>query len=139
MFDFIRKRFKRKPKASAVERVRTSRVNSPTISSVEPPPSMLAPLNPLMRFSSINQYDNTADPVLQWSDHNGIWVDGDEQEMASARCEGFQTRTPYRRAQPRITIADVMRAHESAARKPLMVGTSNWCAYIAEQLNTPQD
>jgi len=41
-------------------------------------------------------------------------------------------------AQPRITMADVMRAHESAARKPLMVGTSNWCAHMAEQLNTPQ-
>lgn len=53
------------------------------------------------------------------------------------------TVTPlYLHAQPpiqsSITMADVMRAHESAARKPLMVGTSNWCAHMAEQLNTPK-
>jgi hypothetical protein len=42
-------------------------------------------------------------------------------------------------AQPRITMADTLRAYQSAARSPHLVGTSNWCAHMAEQLNSPQD
>lgn len=38
-------------------------------------------------------------------------------------------------AQPRITMSDTMRAYHSAARSPHLVGTSNWCAHMAEQLN----
>ncbi len=34
-------------------------------------------------------------PVLQWSDDGLLWSDGEEHEMASARAEGYMTRTLY--------------------------------------------
>lgn len=34
-------------------------------------------------------------PVLQWSDDGLLWSDGEEHEMASARAEGYKTRTLY--------------------------------------------
>lgn len=78
-------------------------------------------------------------PVLQWSDQDGIWMDGTEQEMASARCEGFRTRALYQNPQPPIAMADVIRAYLSASRSPHLVGTLNWFAHLAEQLNTSQN
>jgi hypothetical protein len=42
-------------------------------------------------------YKGQGEPVLQWSDDNGLtWMDGKENEMVSARCAGWKTRTLYR-------------------------------------------
>ena len=37
----------------------------------------------------------TAQIILQWSDDGLNWSDGSEDEMVSARCAGFKTRTLY--------------------------------------------
>ena len=58
MFDFIKKRFKCKPKASPVERVRPSRGGSPSSSSVEPSRTTLDPLNSFSPLNPINQTDS---------------------------------------------------------------------------------
>lgn len=51
------------------------------------------------------------EPVLQWSDDDGLtWMDGKENEMASARCAGWKTRTLYRH--PAEQPAPVACAHE---------------------------
>ncbi|MEG1041515.1 MAG: hypothetical protein RSE94_16500 [Pseudomonas sp.] len=36
------------------------------------------------------------EPVLQWSDEDGWWLDCTPSELESARAEGFKTRTLYR-------------------------------------------
>lgn len=42
----------------------------------------------------------TAQVILQWSDDGLNWSDGSEDEMVSARCAGFKTRTLFLQDQP---------------------------------------
>lgn len=45
----------------------------------------------------VKELQAEGEPVLQWSDDDGLtWMDGKENEMVSARCAGWKTRTLYR-------------------------------------------
>ena len=60
--------------------------------SAEPAPSAEYQSERLTSVSAQNQ----GEIVMQWSDDGLIWCDGEEHEIASARCEGYTTRILYR-------------------------------------------